>query len=186
MDVDGDVLGFDPRFQCTATSKQSQKRCKRRAAPGQRVCHMHGAASPLARRAADFRGLLTDLEAEAKALHPTDVLLNAVHRCAAMVQLLGAEVAAMADGAFEETRGVVSAADSYGQWIDRAARAAKMALDAGISERLVRLEEVRGRMIAELFRQVFADVELGLNDEQQTRARAIAARHMRALGTGAA
>ena len=33
----------DPSRQCTAKSKQSGVRCKRIAAPGKRVCYMHGA-----------------------------------------------------------------------------------------------------------------------------------------------
>ena len=33
----------DGERQCTAKSKQSGKRCKRPAAPGKRVCYMHGA-----------------------------------------------------------------------------------------------------------------------------------------------
>lgn len=38
--------------QCNAKSKQSGTRCKKSAEPGQRVCRMHGGASPQAQRAA--------------------------------------------------------------------------------------------------------------------------------------
>lgn len=39
----------DPNFrQCTARSKQSGVRCKRRASPGHQVCVIHGSRSPQA------------------------------------------------------------------------------------------------------------------------------------------
>ena len=34
---------MDERRQCTATSKQTGQRCRRAAAPGKRVCYLHGA-----------------------------------------------------------------------------------------------------------------------------------------------
>src|ERR1700722_6501204 len=45
---------MDARF-CTATSKRSGDRCKRRASPGSNVCSMHGSRSPQARTKARMR-----------------------------------------------------------------------------------------------------------------------------------
>lgn len=48
--------GADPmEGQCTATSKQSGERCKRRAIPGGTVCHFHGGAAPQVKAKADER-----------------------------------------------------------------------------------------------------------------------------------
>lgn len=41
--------------QCSATSKQSGKRCRRRPTPGANVCKIHGSASPQAKRTARER-----------------------------------------------------------------------------------------------------------------------------------
>lgn len=46
---------LDARRRCTARSKRSGERCKRRPALGQNVCSMHGAKSPQARAAARRR-----------------------------------------------------------------------------------------------------------------------------------
>ncbi len=46
MDASG-VMDTPSRPQCTAKSKQSGERCKRRPHPGATVCVIHGAGSPL-------------------------------------------------------------------------------------------------------------------------------------------
>jgi hypothetical protein len=53
---------MDARRQCTATSKQSGERCKRRPIPGGAVCVMHGGATPAVKAAAEER--LAQAEAE--------------------------------------------------------------------------------------------------------------------------
>lgn len=50
MDAQG--LPYEP---CTARSKQSGKRCKRRPIPGGRVCVMHGGKAPQVQLAAEER-----------------------------------------------------------------------------------------------------------------------------------
>ncbi len=49
-----DALGYTP---CTATSKQSGKRCKRRPIPGGYVCVMHGGKAPQVQASARERFL---------------------------------------------------------------------------------------------------------------------------------
>ena len=44
-----DTLGY---VSCTATSKQSGQRCKRRPIPGGTVCVMHGGGTPRVRKGA--------------------------------------------------------------------------------------------------------------------------------------
>jgi hypothetical protein len=40
-------------------------------------------------------------------------------------------------------------AEMYATWLDRAARASKLAVDAGVEERLVRLAEDQAKLVAE-------------------------------------
>jgi hypothetical protein len=49
-----EALGLD-KPRCTATSKQTGERCKRRPHPGSTVCVMHGAAAPQVQRTARER-----------------------------------------------------------------------------------------------------------------------------------
>lgn len=55
---------------------------------------------------------------------------------------------------------------------------------AGVDERRVQLEEERGRMIAELFRNVFEDADLKLSDKQRRQGIATAAKHLRLIAVG--
>lgn len=67
----------------------------------------------------------------------------------------------------------------YAQWVDRAARVAKMALDAGIEERLVRLAEGQATLIVQTLRNVLA--QLDLTPEQLAKAQQLAASEFRLL-----
>lgn len=59
-------------------------------------------------------------------------------------------------------------------------------LAANVSERLTRVQEQVGTLVADMVRALFADPELGLTAEQLQRAPVVAARHLRALGPGGA
>ena len=59
--------------------------------------------------------------------------------------------------------------------------ACKTAIDCGVAERQVRLAEQHGKVMADVWRSVIADAELGLNVAQQEAARHVIARHLRAL-----
>jgi hypothetical protein len=50
--------------------------------------------------------------------------------------------------------------EMYGDWVDRAAKHAKMALDAGVQERQVRLAEMTGALFAEAIRGILQGLEL--------------------------
>lgn len=99
--------------------------------------------------------------------HPVEVLVDAVRRSAAMVALLGGLVGEL-DAVHRLDHEGVQRPDVlvllYGTWVDRSARAAKLALDAGVEERQVRLEEHHGRGIATVLRGVLDDVRGLLRD----------------------
>ena len=69
----------------------------------------------------------------------------------------------------------------WNQERDRAARFAKLALDAGVVERQVRISEQQGAMLAKVIEATFFDLEL--SEAQRARGRELAARHLRALPT---
>jgi hypothetical protein len=124
---------------------------------------MHGGAAPQVRKAAERRlarerlqgdlgKLLAELELEAADRRPEELLLDSVHRCNAMVRVLAELVGRIQLGTSSAIELPVLE-EMYGKWIDRATRASKLALDAGISDRLVRLEEARAHVIADAFRE---------------------------------
>lgn len=65
---------------------------------------------------------------------------------------------------------------------DRCARFAKLALDAGIAERQVRLAEQQGAMVADVIDRVLA--ALGLSDEQRALVPTVVPRELRAVTAG--
>jgi len=70
----------------------------------------------------------------------------------------------------------------YGEWTDRLAKYAKMALDAGIEKRRVEMAERQGETIVIVIQNVF--VKMGFDEAQTARARALVAEEFRALGDG--
>lgn len=63
--------------------------------------------------------------------------------------------------------------------IERRARLAKLCIDAGVAQKRVELEEQQGALIAQVFRAVFDDPELGLEAPQRRAAMIATARHLR-------
>lgn len=205
--------GRDPSLpgKCTARNGRGAP-CRAWAVQGATVCVAHGGAAPQVKAAAarrlararlngDLDQLLGELEVEAAGRHPVDVLLDAVHRANAMAQVLGALVgglrtdglpAVAAEGDHGRLWGRNHLGDGaqhvlvemYGQWLDRAARAAKLALDAGVEERRVRLAEDQAQLIARMMLS-FAEA-LGL-DPTEERVRSAMRRSLTAVaGEGAA
>lgn len=159
-------------------------------------------AEHAARAATVTMGLPIDVD-------PHVALLQEVHRAAGVVAWLAAEVARIDPDhvGFGVTKETVTEGDGGGEgetagtpgrkteraaaphvlvkmWgdeRDRLVRAAKAAIDAGVSERLVRLEEAKGEIIVAMLRRIFDDPELALTDDQRQAARTVAARELRAL-----
>lgn len=204
------------RAKCTAISKSTGKQCTHWAIRGGTVCRHHGGGAPQVRAAANRRleaaelarltersadALLIELEQDAAGRSPAEILLDAVYRCYAMVQLLGATVGALqipSPGEAIPEQGASTlyvaghvgtghphvALALYETWLERAARTAKLALDAGVAEALVRIEQDKGRLLAQIISAVIDDPDLGLTDDRKAVGRAIAARHLRLLDAG--
>lgn len=69
---------------------------------------------------------------------------------------------------------------------DRLVRFSKAAIDCGLAERVVRVQEQTAEVVAKVMMALLDDPELGLDRTQREVGRRIAGRHLRALGTGAA
>jgi hypothetical protein len=72
----------------------------------------------------------------------------------------------------------------YQDALERQAKFAKLCIDAGVAERQVRLAENYAQLMADVFRRVYDDPELGLTDDQRDRARVVTARHLRVIEGG--
>lgn len=169
--------------------------------PGVGYCKNHGGSTPthrvavqaeLARRAVATYGLPRDID-------PAAALLEEVHRTAGHVSWLQVKVAELdeADLVWGVTEQVDKQATEFGgtdttraakpnMWLTlyqqerkHLAAVAKAAIDAGCNERLVRLAEEQGAVLAGAIRAILAD--LRLTDEQQAMVREVVPRHLRAL-----
>jgi hypothetical protein len=145
------------------------------------VCRFHGGAASQVERRREARVVVAAARrryAEDFAeREPGEVLLAAVADVDAIVQKVKRQV---------ERREELSGTDllALGEWLDRAAKLAKTALDAGVQERQVRLHEAQGALVVGLIRAIFADPQLALSAAQAAVAPSIAARHLRTLASG--
>lgn len=168
--------------RCTAKSKRSGEQCRAWAMRGLSVCHKHGGATKaaeakrrevVARHEAE-KAVAREIKrlGESIDVHPLDALLDLVHEAAANVAALRLFVGELgievdADGGIALPERVLEWEHSgthvparqhilvvmYGEERDRLARWAKLCLDAGIDERRVRMQEARGREMAEVVRE---------------------------------
>jgi hypothetical protein len=172
------------------------------------VCRLHGGAAPQVKRRAAVRAELSAWRLGEATVDPGETLLRLVsqsaRRSALYSDLLerayagdpgfpaafaGAGVAALighrlvhaGDGqtvaVAEDIRGLVRLESEER---DRCARLCKLAIDAGIAERQVRMAEREGATLAAVIRRVLDG--LGLSAEQQVLAPVLVAREARAVG----
>jgi hypothetical protein len=162
-------------------------------------CRFHGGSTPNGRKhAAKLQAAELALEYD---LEPHDALLWSVRLAAGEVKFFTGEVAALeedalvveherqrvGDLAFTET----SSRAELSIWIrarqdalERLAKYAKMAIDAGVAERHVRVAERYGELLAELVGGILRDLDL--TGAQQERAPAIVRKHLQLFEGGKA
>jgi hypothetical protein len=162
-------------------------------------CKMHGGSSSTGRTNA-ARLQAAELAAELD-LEPHDALLWSVRLAAGEVQFFTAQVAALeqdalvveherhrvGDLAYTET----STRAELNIWIrarqdalERLAKYAKMAIDAGVAERHVRVAERYGELLADLVGGILTDLEL--TADQQKQAPSVVRRHLELFEGGQA
>lgn len=156
----------------------------------------------------DVNAMLVELDVEARDLDAHTCLRECVARTWLWVQLLGAQVGKLSpagtDWAVEviDGKAVITRSESldsagifgpdhqgdgaphilvtmYGTWLDRHARACKLAIDAGLAEREVRLAEEQGALIAKVLTAAAGELGLDLDDPK---VRETVGRHLRAVG----
>jgi len=72
----------------------------------------------------------------------------------------------------------------YNEERERLVRFSKACIDAGVSERLVRLAEKQGELLVGVIHAVLADKELALTAEQKEVGKSVIARQLRRIGAG--
>ena len=199
MDVKGTRLPVKEERRCTAHSR-SGAQCKRSAALGSTVCASHGGKAPQVKAAA-ARRLQEEAAQEAIATYglpvevePHTALLEELHRSGGHVRWLGAVVAALDT---EDGRGRLIEKTMFGEqpavWIKlykderrHFADVARACVAAGIEERRVKIAEAEALLVADVFRRVYDDPELGLTAGQRKAAMTATARHLRLVASEAA
>lgn len=173
-------------------------RCKAWPVKGATVCVAHGGSAPQVRAKAAVRAELMSWGLDAPDVDPGETLLKLVAQSAARAQRYADELEhlvtdspSLRDALVAETWIPTETAGSYkaGEYIrglavleaqerDRCANFAAKAIAAGLNERMVRLAERQGRLIADVLRAVFDDPELGLTAAQRAAVPDVARRHL--------
>lgn len=196
----------DPQQRCGAKTRNGG-RCKLPPMTGATRCRMHGGASPQAIAAAKRR-----LEEQAAAaavatyglpvdISPTEALLEEVRWTAGHVAYLRARVqeveqdkliVGVTERKIDPIRGTTTTIKATAHiWLELYDRERKhlvdvcsAALRAGVEERVVRLAEREGDLIADAIARILDDLDL--TSEQQARVADVVPRQLRLLAGGAA
>lgn len=161
------------------------------------LCKYHGGNSPAGITSAARKEVGARLGAYGAPVDvdPAAALLGEVRRSAGIVAWLGAVIARFTSGidlddGTIKARDVVQTLGENGReaavWVElffrerrQLAQVAKMALDAGVAERQVQLQEEQGKLLATVIQGILTD--LGLTTEQATAAPSIVRRHLMAI-----
>jgi hypothetical protein len=142
----GDSLSEEAR--CTAHSKQTGERCRKRRRPGLTVCFYHGGKAPLAdvkvRETLAIRGMDALRDPVRPVTDPLGDLLSVAARATRLMEVLEEQTSALkamryTAGAGEQTRAELLA---YERSLDRCARILADIVKLGIDERMARVDEV--------------------------------------------
>lgn len=172
-----------PVEQCTARSKQTGERCKRKVRGGG-VCHYHGGAARQVRAKREQRVAEAELLAEAKAdptlpadASPAEVLLHAMtsaHRVLLRLQSVGMGTSYIGP----------TALDLLGTWIDRASKAASVVVSSKADELRIRqaerVAESQARQVVDVIARVLSFLDL--TEAQEARLPEAMAEALDALG----
>jgi hypothetical protein len=203
----GSPRNLPDHMRCRAMTKQSggTERCPQPRILGLTVCRMHGGAPAHAKAAGRRRvakqeaevaiaRLVGDLSATPEA-HPIEALLDRIRSARGVVtalEQLVAELRVATDG-----NGAIAGPDHQGDgrphvavemlrtWSKDLAAMCKLALDAGVDERRVRVTEATIARLGQAFDGAIADLGARMPDELSADLRAGFARRLRGLGTPA-
>lgn len=160
-------------------------------------CRFHGGNSPALQKDAAKQETAARMVAFGTPIEidPGTALLTEVKRSAGVVQWLSEVISAFTSdinlsGGTREARDVVQSLGEQGReaavWVDlffkerrQLAQVAKMALDAGVAERQVQLQEEQGRMLVAVIQGVLGDLSLSV--EQRAAVPGIVRKHLLAI-----
>lgn len=171
--ADGFAADFPEASRCTASGRAGA-RCKRPALYGSGVCALHGAGAPQVRRAQAERWLREQFDrpdsqlarwhrelCDTQSVNPYVALLHLNSACHWLAQVLAAQLTD------EDYRGPTPAFLAYERALDRAARVAKLCVDAQIAERYVNLAELQGEDLHQLLTAALDGVPSLTADQRQ-------------------
>jgi len=176
--------------RCTAKSKQSGERCKRRAIPGGHVCIIHGGRTPGAVAAAQrqlveqrARRSLADLHTTEAVVDPFAALESLAAQAVGLVDVLRGMVGDLEEIRYrggpgsgtEQVRGEVQV---YLSTLGRAEAILSKIIGLGIEGRKVQIEEAKILLIVSALDSVLAHRDLALDPDRQRRARELLARRL--------
>lgn len=185
-------VDYDP---CTANSKNTGVRCRRRPIPGGTVCNKHGGGSKVARAAGERVLLTRKLEAKAMAVlaregiapleNPLDELGMLAAEAKALTKALGQRVNALKDiESFDAKQSPQIRVEmaAYERAMDRTHKMLDSLIGHGYTERQVKVAETEALLVAGVMRRVIQG--LGLTSEQLVLANELMATEFRALDEG--
>ena len=198
---------LDPS-RCRATSRKGRQ-CMQPPIPGGTVCHYHGGAAPQVKRVAAERLAAEKVKAEvARALggsldtDPGEALMSLVREAAFNVaylrELVGDLHGRRSDDGPGDSAGIYGptfhasgrptgegkrhiVVQMYDDERERLAKFTRLALDAGIAERQLRMQEYGANVIAQAIVATLDDPKLGLTREQREIGRQVAGQNLRFL-----
>jgi hypothetical protein len=151
---------------CGAKTRAGGK-CRRPAGwgtehPRRGRCKMHGGSTPNQIKKAAREEALEQVVAWGAAvdIDPLDALLQCVQRTAGLVAYFNGRVAALKEEELVTDGNLALWVRMEAEATERLARFSKMALDAGVAERRVRMAERTGELIAGALEQALASVDL--------------------------
>jgi hypothetical protein len=178
--------------------KSNGEPCSRWAVKGATVCPSHGGSAPQVRKRAAVRAELESWGLGDTTVDPGETLLRLLSQAAARADRYAAAIQRLVD---EQGLEAALVGDTYviddsgesrkvGEYIrglaqlenqerDRAANFAKLAIQAGLAERQVRLAERQTSIVEKALMATLDD--LGLSDEQQQKAFGRLAHHLRLI-----
>jgi hypothetical protein len=187
-----------PPVKCGARNNRGEP-CRFPPVPGAAVCRFHGGNAPQVRAKAASRVASAQIEAGLLRLgvplvgaDPAGQLLEQLAEAAGNVAFLRSILQKQQEQSDSPERplllnqgwgtDIAPLVRLYGEWCDRVARLAKLALDAGVAERTVLLLERQADLLADLVERVLADPESGLDDAARMRVRGVWVKQLRLAG----
>lgn len=179
----GESLLDDQR--CTATSKQTGGRCRKRRRPGLTVCYYHGGKAPRAdvvvRETLAIRGMDALRDPARPVTDPLGDLLTVAARAHRLMEVLESQASALKAMRYQGEGGEQTRAElmAYERSLDRCARILADIVKLGIDERLARVSEVLAGHVVRSHQETLRGAEVVEGSTQWRRGLAAGGRALR-------